>query len=180
LRLGSHSELRSSEWREGLGASTAKIFRMERRTPSPHGLRRWIVSRMGRKGLRPRYAAYLIAGVWLVAVVVFGIVEHLVDPETFPNVWLGMWWALETVTTVGYGDVVPAQTAGKVIASFLLLGGLSLLAVVTGVVTSAFVTEAETERQAAGEDPVIERLDELSGKLDSLQAEVARSRRRDD
>lgn len=46
-----------------------------------------------------------------------------------------------TVTTVGYGDVVPAQTAGKIVASFLLLGGLSLLAVVTGVVTSVFVTK---------------------------------------
>ena len=45
--------------------------------------------------------------VWLVAVIIFGIVEHLIDDQTFPTVWLGMWWALATVTTVGYGDVVP-------------------------------------------------------------------------
>ena len=58
--------------------------------------------------------------------------QRLVDPNTFDNVWLGMWWALQTVTTVGYGDVVPVSTAGKLIASFMMLGGLSLLAVVTG------------------------------------------------
>ena len=148
---------------------------MERRTPRFRPAR-WVQRRVEKKGLRPRYAAYLIVSVWAVAVVVFGTVEHLVDPDTFPNVWLGMWWALQTVTTVGYGDVVPAQTAGKVIACFLLLGGLSLLAVVTGVVTSAFVTQAQVERQASGEDPMIAKLDDLTRSLESVQAEIARGR----
>ena len=49
---------------------------------------------------------------WLVTVVSFGIVEHLIDDQTFPTVWLGMWWALTTVTTVGYGDVVPQDASG--------------------------------------------------------------------
>ena len=128
--------------------------------------------RVEAKGLRPRFAAYLIAAVWVVAVVAFGVVEHLVDPETFPNVWLGMWWALQTVTTVGYGDVVPGQTDGKVIASFLILGGLSLLAVVTGVVTSAFVTQAQDQRRAAGRDPLMQRLDEIARDVDSMRAEL--------
>jgi voltage-gated potassium channel len=141
---------------------------------------RWILRRVQKKGLRPRYAAYLIAAVWVVGVVVFGTVEHLVDPETFPNVWLGMWWALETVTTVGYGDVVPEETAGKIVASFLLLGGLSLLAVVTGVVTSAFVAQAQAERRESGDDPVIGKLDDLARGLASVQAEVTRSRRSDE
>ena len=131
-----------------------------------------MAKRVEAKGLRPRYAAYLIAAIWIVAVVIFGVVEHLVDRETFPNIWLGMWWALQTVTTVGYGDVVPGDTVGKVIASFLLLGGLSLLAVVTGVVTSAFVTQAQEQRRAAGEDPVLQRLDELAGGLATVQAEL--------
>ncbi len=50
-----------------------------------------------------------------------------------------MWWPIETVTTVGYGDIVPDQTVGKVIAGFLMLDELSLLAVVTAAVTSGFV-----------------------------------------
>jgi voltage-gated potassium channel Kch len=74
---------------------------------------RWLDRGLGRKGLRPRDAAYLIGGFWAAAVVVFGVVERLIDPKTFHNVWLGMWWAIETVTTVGYGDIVPKQTAGR-------------------------------------------------------------------
>ncbi len=128
-------------------------FPMERGTPPARVPPMWVQRRVQKTGLRPRYAAMMIAAVWLGAVVIFGIVEHLVDPESFPTVWLAMWWALETVTTVGYGDVVPGSTAGKVIASFLLLGGLSLLAVVTGVVTSVFVAEAQAQRQATGGDP---------------------------
>ncbi len=137
---------------------------------------RWFSRRVAKKGLRPRIAAAVIAAIWVLAVIVFGVLEHIVDPKSFPNVWLGMWWALETVTTVGYGDVVPAQTGGKVIAVFLLLGGLSLLAVVTGVVTSVFVTQAQAEQREAGDDPVISKLSEMDGRLASLQAELARLR----
>ena len=92
--------------------------------------------------------------------VVFSVVERLVDPGTFDTVWLSMWWAIQTVTTVGYGDVVPGTTAGKVIASFLMLGGLSLFAVVTGAITSVFVAQAQRGRVQG--DPVVERLDELN------------------
>jgi voltage-gated potassium channel len=136
----------------------------------------WVARKVASKGLRPRFAAYLIAAAWLVAVVVFGVVEHLIDRDTFPNVWLGMWWAIQTVTTVGYGDIVPASTGGKIVASFLLLGGLSLLAVITGVVTSAFVTESQARRTAAGEDPVMLRLDDLSRELTAVRSELERMR----
>jgi voltage-gated potassium channel len=86
-------------------------------------------------------------------VVVFGVVERLVDPGTFGNVWIAMWWAMQTVTTVGYGDIVPGHTAGKVIGSFLMLGGLSLYAVITGAVASAFVARAgRAHGGAAGSD----------------------------
>ncbi len=135
---------------------------------------RWFGRRVEQKGLRPRYAAYLIITFWALAVVVFGIVERLVDPETFDNVWLGMWWALQTVTTVGYGDVVPGSTAGKVIAVFLLLGGLSLLTVVTGAIASGFVAQAQRRRQEAGEDPVIHRLDQMAAELEAIKGELTR------
>jgi voltage-gated potassium channel len=128
--------------------------------------------RIERKGLRPRDAAYLIAAFWVIAVAVFGVVERLVDPKTFHSVWLGMWWAVETVTTVGYGDVVPNQTAGKIIAAFLMLGGLSLIAVVTAVVTSGFVSRAEAQRRAKGEDPVMQKLEEITAELWAVKAEL--------
>jgi voltage-gated potassium channel len=143
---------------------------------APGLLGRRLDRHMQRRGLRPRYAAYVIVVSWAIGVVVFGVVERLVDPDTFDNVWLGMWWAIQTVTTVGYGDVVPGSTAGKVIASLLMLGGLSLFAVVTGAITSAFV--AQRQREMVGDDdPVARRLDEMTAKLDALQAEVARLNR---
>ena len=131
---------------------------------------------MQRKGLRPRYAASVIIVFWALGVVVFGIVERLVDPDTFDNVWLGMWWAIQTVTTVGYGDVVPGSTVGKVIASFLMLGGLSLFAVVTGAITSAFVSQAQGRMRA---DPVMQKLDEVTAQLDALKADLANLERGD-
>ena len=134
----------------------------------------WLDRHLAREGLRPRDAAYLIAGFWAVAVVVFGVVERLIDPKTFHSVWLGMWWAIETVTTVGYGDVVPDQTAGKVIAGFLMLGGLSLISVVTAAITSGFVSRAEARRAAAGQDPVMQKLDELAAQLEAVRDDLER------
>lgn len=133
---------------------------------------------MERVGLRPRFAAYVIVAFWTSAVIVFGVVEHLVDPETFDTVWLGMWWALQTVTTVGYGDVVPHDTAGRLIASFLLLGGLSLLAVVTGVITSGFVMRAQALRHSGTEQELMRALGEVTAKLEQVSAALDRSQRR--
>ena len=140
---------------------------------------RWLQRRVDRKGLRPRYAVYVVIAFWTVAIVVFGVVERLVDPSTFSSIWLGIWWATQTVTTVGYGDVVPGSTLGKAIACLLMLGGLSLVAVVTAAVTSAFVTRAAADRRAAGDDPVMQRLDQLGGQLDELKGDITRLQQRD-
>jgi len=114
----------------------------------------------------------MIGAFWAIAVVVFGVIERLIDPKTFHSVWLGMWWAMETVTTVGYGDIVPDQTAGKVIAGFLMLGGLSLLSVVTAAITSEFVSRAESRRRAGEQDPVLQKLDQLASELQAVKTEL--------
>ena len=138
----------------------------------------WMERRIARKGLRPRDAAYLIAAFWAVAVVVLGVLERVVDPKTFHSVWLGIWWAVETVTTVGYGDIVPQQTVGKVMAGFLMLGGLSLLAVVTAAVTSGFVARAQARAQGKGGDPVTDKLDNLALELQAIKHELEQIRAR--
>ncbi len=144
--------------------------------PEEHWAGRLIARRVEKKGLRPRVAASIIATLWLVAVVVFGVVEHLIDPQTFDNVWLGMWWATQTVTTVGYGDVVPDQTAGQLVATVLMIGGLSLFAVVTGFITSAFVARAQADERIAGKDPVMLRIAELEAQLTALRADLGLAR----
>ena len=89
-----------------------------------------------------------------------------------------MWWAIQTVTTVGYGDVVPGSTVGKVIATFLMLGGLSLFAVVTGAITSAFV--AQRQKEMMGDDDAVEKARRGDHQARRLQSEVARLRPKSD
>jgi voltage-gated potassium channel len=135
---------------------------------------RWLDRRARRRGLRPRDAAFLIVAVWLVAVIVFGIVEHFLDDRTFPTVWLGMWWALQTVTTVGYGDVVPQDSVGRAVASFLLLGGLALLSVVTATITSGFVARAQRESHQDAEAELLREIRELRARVDALGERLER------
>jgi voltage-gated potassium channel len=135
---------------------------------------RLIERRIEKKGLRPRVAAAVIATLWLIAIVVFGIVEHLLDKDTFGSIWSGMWWATQTVTTVGYGDIVPKDAVGQVVAALLMIGGLSLFAVVTGSITSAFVTAAQARRGTAPDPALEQKLDELTAQVAALRAELAR------
>jgi voltage-gated potassium channel len=113
-------------------------------------------------------------------VVLSGILMRFVDHKEYANVWVGMWWAMQTVTTVGYGDVVPEQTAGKVVAAFLMLGGLSLFAVITGAITSAFVAQAQARSGMSEEEPMMRKLDEMTTELAAMKAELARLHRRPD
>jgi voltage-gated potassium channel len=130
--------------------------------------------RVEKRGLRPRVAASIIAVLWLIAIVVFGIAEHLIDRDTFGTIWLGMWWATQTVTTVGYGDVVPDHAAGQLVATVLMIGGLSLFAVVTGVITSAFVARAQAAGREEREDQLVTKLDQISSEVEALRSEVSR------
>ncbi|MBK5111487.1 MAG: two pore domain potassium channel family protein [Thermoleophilia bacterium] len=130
--------------------------------------------KVDRKGLRPSIAAWMIAIAWIGAIIVFGILEHLIDPETFDNVWLGMWWATETVTTVGYGDTVPEQTSGRLVAAVLMIGGLSLFSVITGIITSAFVTRAQADRSSDASDPPESKLDQVLAELEDVRGQLSR------
>jgi len=146
--------------------------------PSRPDLENTVMSRLSEreqnKMVRPRNAAYFIVVLWLAAVVVWGVLEHLIDKDTFPTIWLGMWWALQTVTTVGYGDIVPASTAGRLVATFLLLGGLAFLSVVTATITSSFVARRQAEMADDANDPILSRIDRLDARLDGIEAELRR------
>jgi voltage-gated potassium channel len=64
--------------------------------------------------------------------------EHDAQPEEFPNIVGAFWWAVTTLTTVGYGDVYPITVIGKVIASLMALLGIAVVALPTGIISSAF------------------------------------------
>ncbi|MGO9907360.1 MAG: potassium channel family protein [Solirubrobacteraceae bacterium] len=77
------------------------------------------------------------------------------------------------MTTVGYGDVVPQSTASKIVASVLMLGGLSFLAIITALITSAFVTRAQTDAQAGARGDVLDQLHEISAQLAIVKEQLA-------
>ncbi|MBI5012732.1 MAG: ion transporter [Methylocystis sp.] len=69
------------------------------------------------------------------------IAEHEAQPEKFGTIPAAMWWAIETVTTVGYGEVIPLTLAGKLIASFAMVTGFLLLGLPVGILATAFAEE---------------------------------------
>ena len=135
---------------------------------------RLIERRVQRHGLRPQLAAAIIAVLWVVAIVVFGIVMRLVDSDSFDTIWDGMWWATQTVTTVGYGDIVPDQAGGQVIAAVLMIAGLSFFAVITGVITSAFVTRAQEARRAQRVDTLEQTIHSMARDIREMREQLAR------
>ncbi len=70
-----------------------------------------------------------------IIVLISGNLIHYIEPETFPNAFIGCWWSLVTMTTVGYGDMIPQTVAGKVEAAVLMLTGITMFAVLTGTVS---------------------------------------------
>jgi voltage-gated potassium channel len=69
------------------------------------------------------------------------LAEHEAQPEKFGTIPDAMWWAIETVTTVGYGEVIPLTLAGKLIASFAMVTGFMLLGLPVGILATAFAEE---------------------------------------
>lgn len=127
-----------------------------------------------RRELTPARAGRAIASATALVTVGCGIAIRLVDPSDFDNVWLGMWWAVQTVTTVGYGDVVPTHTSGRVIAAVLMLSGIGFLTVVTAVITAAFLETVRRRMGDPGHAEVIAKLDELSDRLESVESALRR------
>ena len=79
-----------------------------------------------------------------------GFIVTLVDREDFPTFGVGAWWALVTIATVGYGDVVPTTPWGRVVGSATIILGVTFLSFLTATVTSLFVS-AEQDRKAIEE-----------------------------
>lgn len=73
--------------------------------------------------------------------VVCACAVRVVEPETFPTLTDALWWALVTMSTVGYGDISPATSAGKLVAAPLLIGGIAVFGVLTANLATVMVKE---------------------------------------
>ena len=134
------------------------------------------MARFLREPVSVRNAASVIVGTTLVIVVAGGVAMRILDHHEYSSIWLGMWWSLQTVTTVGYGDVTPESVPGRLVGGLVMLQGIAFLAIITAAITSTFVARAQSERDAdahAQEDLAEDRLDarlvDLSQRLDRLE-----------
>ena len=117
-----------------------------------------------------RKAVGLIVAVATLLAFAAAFLERLLEPEVFNTFPHALWFSISTVTTVGYGDIVPESGAGRLVASALMLTGLGLIPLITSVVVSILV--AQRNREARAEE--LQDLQLILARLDSLERKLER------
>jgi voltage-gated potassium channel len=124
----------------------------------------------------PRGAVVVIATVSTVMTVGAGAVMTVLDHENYPSIGSGLWWAAQTVTTVGYGDNVPTTLAGRIAAVLVMLVGIGFLTVITAAITSTFVSRTRREQAPADANAALaEHFRQLDSRLERIEAALGRS-----
>lgn len=97
--------------------------------------------------LRKR-AAQLLSSILVILVLMFIAamlmydIEHIAQPEVFDNALSALWWAMATITTVGYGDIYPITTIGRILSAFITFMGIGLTAIPTGIISAGFIEQS--------------------------------------
>ena len=140
-------------------ADTQKETRLER------WLERWVS-----RAVTPRGAAVVIASATIAITVVTGTLMTVLDRENYPTIGSGLWWAVQTTTTVGYGDNVPTTFAGRLLAAFVMFVGIGFLTVITAAITSTFVSRSRLEpADSDAETSISEQLRQINARLERIE-----------
>jgi voltage-gated potassium channel len=143
-----------------------------------------LIDRRVRRIVNARSVTIGLAVTFLLLALAGAVVERIVDPHDFPSLGLALWWSLQTVTTVGYGDIVPTTDVGRVVGGLELVFGVSFIAFLTAGVTSAVVEGARTaahRQQEQDARDVVQALSEakaaivaLDQRLESIESKLTR------
>ena len=106
------------------------------------------------------FLALATLGIALIA----GIGANFLSPAGFDSLGDALWWSVQTVTTVGYGDVVPESNGGRLIGIFVRIFGVASVSLITALVTSSFITYQQ--RRTGGE---LERYQQLQDALERIE-----------
>lgn len=90
---------------------------------------------------------FIMCFVILIASTLIYYFESEVQPEAFPNIVASFWWAVATLTTVGYGDIYPITALGKLLASIIAILGIGFVALPTGIISSGFMDEIKKKEE---------------------------------
>jgi voltage-gated potassium channel len=130
--------------------------------------------------VRGRILIYTVSGITLLVYAAsLAILEQERDQPgaTITSFGKALWWSITTVTTVGYGDLYPVTITGRVIAVLLMLGGISLVGVVTASLAS-WIVQRVSETESAGQAVTAAHIDQLRSEIRSLAEELRRSAQR--
>ena len=113
-----------------------------------------------------RYAALMVFTV----VVGGGVIFVAVEPGQELSTWDGLWWAVETVTTVAYGDIYPTTALGRIVATVVMTAGIGFVALLTGALAQRFLYGKGADPEPGSDETEIERkLEHLSLQIAQLQ-----------
>jgi voltage-gated potassium channel len=120
---------------------------------------------------RPKIIVFLLS-VSIVVILVGTLMYIIEGPENgFNNIANSIYWAVITLTTVGYGNIVPVTAIGKVLASCIMILGYAIIAVPTGIVSSEFTKNKSSKKQdkiIAKEELILKKMESLENKIDKL------------
>jgi voltage-gated potassium channel len=125
---------------------------------------------LARKRLTAYRAAGIIATVTVSVTIIGGLLITLTDPTNFPNIGAGLWWAIQTVTTVGYGDLVPTSETGRLVAALVMIVGIGFLTVITAAITSTFIEAARRRIEGDTTNVLYAKLDQIGARLDAIES----------
>jgi voltage-gated potassium channel len=125
-------------------------------------------------GLTPRAALGWIAVAALAVATLGALLTFLLDRGAFDSFWDALWWSVVTVGTVGYGDVVPTNGAGRIVASIMIIFTMAFFPILTGVVTAGLIDRGQSEATRSAEGKAAERQAELVRMLRSIDDRLTR------
>ena len=141
------------------------------RDKTERGIQDRIQSAVARRGAFP-----LLAAVTITFAIAFGVLADLTAGEDFDSLGDAIWWALVTLTTVGYGDVVPESVWGRTIGVAVMVLGVTFLSFLTATVTSMFVSNDQSDREderLRREAEIRVLLVQIDERLSSIEARLA-------
>lgn len=124
-----------------------RIFKLNRYTTALNS----VTNVLKRKKEQLISSMFVVVVLMIIASILMYYCEHDAQPAVFKNAFSGLWWAIATLTTVGYGDIYPITAVGKLLSAFLALLGIALVAVPTGIISSGFSEELEETKQQEDE-----------------------------
>ena len=170
---------RPTEWMRRHPLDVAVVFLTVPFIPAFTGLRLLRLLRLGRlfslKRLLSLEGVRYAALVALMSVVIGGALFAAVEEDQDLSSWDGIWWAITTMTTVGYGDISPETDAGRILAIAVILIGIAFVALLTAFIADRFLRrdveeiDREVSEMEDRDDRILRELAEISARLDRLE-----------